>query len=192
MAASSLFVGRLDVDALARVEAAPGFHCIVRTPEVVSILRRVLALSGTVTVALEGNHVVGYATDLPFPPADRWPSAIARELGSIEVAAPWRRRGLATRILSALVEGGRLERHVVVAQCLSWHWDPEGARLALTDYGAMLLRLLAGCGFQRFATDESEVAFHPANFLAARIGASTSAAERAAFASALWVTPRTA
>ena len=76
------------------------------------------------------------------------------ELGSIEVARSARRRGI---------------HH---------HWDSSTASLAYFDYRAMLLRMLARAGFERWPTADPEVD-RPPSFFAVRVGARAPAASLA-------------
>jgi acetoin utilization protein AcuA len=66
-------------------------------------------------------------------------------------------------------EAGYADR-ILVAQALAWHWDLEAAGTSAVGYRGFLRRMLDRAGFRVFATDDPEVADHPASFLAARIG----------------------
>src|SRR5881394_3510660 len=134
---------------------------------------------------IEGLRVAsGFAADLPFAPVEwngqrisrRWEAIPeVRELGAVEVAAPFRNRGVARQLMQAFAEGDRLDPYIVIGEALSWHWDVAAAGNDPWEYRRRLSRLLESAGFQRFATDEPDVTYHPANFLAARIGAATAA-----------------
>jgi acetoin utilization protein AcuA len=185
-------ISRDDLDAM---EISPGFRAIVRSAELRPVLQHVLQLGGAVTAALHDGMLIGYATDLPFVPIEwslgrierRWERLPgARELGSLEVATPYRGRGIAHLVMDSLVAGGRLEPYIVIGEALAWHWDIGAAGVDLWRYRGMLLRLLESAGFAGFDTDDAEIRAHEANFLVARIGAATSAADRSAFREALW------
>src|SRR5262245_9300696 len=45
------------------------------------------------------------------------------ELGSIEVSRDYRHHGLAHRLLTTAFADPAMEREIVIAQGLSWHWD---------------------------------------------------------------------
>jgi len=184
----------LSRDDLEAVEISPGFRAIVRSAELRPVLQHVLELGGAVTAALNDGMLIGYATDLPFVPVDwssgrierRWEHLpAARELGSLEVAAAYRGRGIARLLMDSLVAGRRLEPYIVIGEALAWHWDIRAAGVDLWRYRGMLVGLLESAGFGRFDTDEAEIREHEANFLIARIGAGTSAADRRAFREAL-------
>jgi acetoin utilization protein AcuA len=174
---------------------AAGFSAIVPTAEVIEMFRRSVAIGGTITAALLHDSLVGYAADLPFAPiewngqriARRWEAIPeVRELGAVEVAAPFRNRGIARMLLQAFAEGDRLERYIVIGEALSWHWDVAAAGNDPWEYRRRLSRLLESAGFQRFETDEPDVTYDAANFLAARIGGATAPSSRRAFEEALF------
>src|SRR5256714_10135756 len=126
-------VQRFEVpSAIEGVRVAAGFSAIVPTPQVVEMFRKSVAIGGTITAALLQGEMVGYAADLPFAPVEwngqrivrRWESIPqVRELGAVEVAAPFRDRGIARKLMQAFAEGDRLERSIVIGEALSWHWD---------------------------------------------------------------------
>ena len=196
--AGNLTVQRFET--LSQIEGlrvASGFSAVVPTPEVLAMFGRSLAIGGTITVALLEGALIGYAADLPFAPVEwngqrisrRWEAIPeVRELGAVEVAAPFRNRGVARQLMQAFAEGDRLDPYIVIGEALSWHWDVAAAGNDPWEYRRRLSRLLKSAGFQRFATDEPDVTYHPANFLAARIGAATAASSRRAFEKALFQT----
>jgi GNAT superfamily N-acetyltransferase len=174
-----------------------GFSAIVPTAEVLDMFRKSVAIGGTVTAALLRGALVGYAADLPFAPVEwngqriarRWEAIPqVRELGAVEVAAPFRNQGIARKLMQAFAEGDRLERYIVIGEALCWHWDVAGAGNDPWEYRRRLCRLLESAGFQRFDTDAPDVTYHAANFLAARIGGATAPSSRRAFEEALFQT----
>ena len=177
-----------------RVDIAPGFHAVTRSPELRRVLAEVLELGAVVTAAIDGAVLVGYAVDLPYVPivfegADyprRWQQLPdVRELGALEVARGVRSRGLGHRLLAGMLQGGRLDARIVIGEGLAWHWDAEGRGLGLSECRAALLRLFESADFRRFRTDEPEVAYSPYNFLVARVGPKVPEASRLAFEAAL-------
>jgi acetoin utilization protein AcuA len=180
---------------LDRLRVADGFGAIVRTADVPAMFARTLAARGTITGALHDGVLVGYAADLPFVPIEwdggrvdrRWDGLPeVRELGAVEVAAPFRNRGIARELMRALAAEGRLDRFIVIAEALHWHWDLASAGVDVWEYRRRLMRLLESAGFVRFDTDAPDVAEHAANFLAARIGNGTAPVAQRAFAQALF------
>jgi acetoin utilization protein AcuA len=196
--ARDLIVERFETpSALEGLRVAGGFSAIVPTPAVLEMFRKSVAIGGTVTAALLQGALVGYAADLPFAPVEwngkriarRWEAIPeVRELGAVEVAAPFRNRGIARRLMQAFAEGDRLEHHIVIGEALSWHWDVAAAGNDPWEYRRRLCRLLESAGFQRFDTDAPDVTYDKASFLAARIGGATAPASRRAFEQALFQT----
>jgi acetoin utilization protein AcuA len=179
------------------LSVAGGFSAIVPTAEVLAMFRKSVEIGGTITAARLQGTLVGYAADLPFAPIEwegqrivrRWEAIPdVRELGAVEVAAPFRNRGIARRLMHAFAEGDRLERYIVIGEALSWHWDVARTGNDPWEYRRRLCRLLESAGFRRFATDAPDVTYDPLNFLAARIGLATAPSSRRAFEEALFRT----
>jgi acetoin utilization protein AcuA len=177
-----------------RVDIAPGFCAVTRTPELRAMLTEVLKLGAVVTAALDGAVLVGYVVDLPYLPIvfdgaewqRRWQKLPdVRELGAVEVARGVRGTGLGRSLLAAAVAGPRLDGNILIGEGLAWHWDAEGRGLGLSQCRAALLRLFESTGFRRYRTDEPEVAYSPYNFLVARVGAKVPLDSRLAFEAAL-------
>lgn len=182
------------LEGLSRVDIAPGFHAVTRSPELRGVLSEVLKLGAVVTAALDGAVLVGYAVDLPYLPIvfdgveyrRRWQSLPdVRELGALEVARGVRRAGLGRGLLEAALQSPRLDGRILIGEGLAWHWDAEARGLGLSQCRAALLRLFEGAGFRRYRTDEPEVAYSPYNFLVARVGPKVPEASRLAFEAAL-------
>ncbi|HEY2030119.1 MAG TPA: hypothetical protein VGH20_13020 [Myxococcales bacterium] len=176
------------------VDIAPGFCAVTRSPQLRAMLTEVLTLGAVVTAALDGAVLVGYAVDLPYLPIvfdgdeyqRRWqPLSDVRELGVLEVARGVRGAGLGRGLLAGMLEGGRLDRQIVIGEGLAWHWDVEARGLGLSGCRAALLNLFESAGFRRYRTDEPEVAYSPYNFLVARVGPKVPEASRLAFEGAL-------
>jgi GNAT superfamily N-acetyltransferase len=116
---------------------------------------------------------VGYALIARPDPRERWshPSAPeVRELGMIEVARGWRKRGIGRRLLEACFADGAHDERIVLATAYSWHWDLKGTGLSKAAYREFLSRFFASAGFMRFATNEPNIQEDPANQLFGRIG----------------------
>src|SRR5256885_17144612 len=116
--------------------------------------------------------MVGYGADLPFAPIEwngqrivrRWETIPeVRELGAVEVAAPFRNRGIARKLMQAFAEGDRLERYIVIGEALCWHWDVAAAGNDPWEYRRRLCRLLESAGFPRFAAHAPHGTHHPPN-----------------------------
>jgi len=193
-----LIVERLETRSqIEGLRVAEGFSAIVPSAEVLEMFRNSVAIGGTITAARVQGVLVGYAADLPFAPIEwqgqrivrRWEAIPeVRELGAVEVAGPFRNRGIARKLMQAFAEGERLERYIVIGEALCWHWDVAAAGNDPWEYRRRLCRLLESAGFQRFATNAPDVTYDPANFLAARIGVATAPSSRRAFQDALFQT----
>jgi GNAT superfamily N-acetyltransferase len=103
------------------------------------------------------------------------------EVGAVEVAAGWRRRGIGSALLRFAVAAEPFRDLVLVAFGLAWHWDLEGSGLTAMAYRRGLLRSLETAGFEELATDDPEIAYDPANLFAARVGDRVPPERRALF-----------
>ncbi len=147
---------------------------------------------GHVVIAVHDEvTIVGYIA--MHPPADfsRWgPLHLGDliELGGIEVSRNWRRCGVARHLLQALLDTGAYEDKIVIAEALRWCWDLDETGLSVTQYRQMLLHLFGQFGFERYLTDDPEIADFPGNALAARIGPRARPESIAWFKNALFLT----
>jgi acetoin utilization protein AcuA len=163
----------------APVRIAGDFGAIVRSAEMPSLLGRIAAADGIVLAAVDGDELRGYATVVPSSAlaAERWENLPhTYELGSMEVARSSRESGIGTALLSKLAATLPLEHILLFARGLVHHWDASLAALAPSGYRLMLLRMLGRAGFQRWETDDPEIAEHPPSFLAVRAGLEAPAA----------------
>ncbi|QZA33626.1 GNAT family N-acetyltransferase [Hydrogenibacillus sp. N12] len=128
---------------------------------------------GRVIVARDGRTIVGYVTFHHPDPLERWAEARdprILELGGIEVAPPYRRSGIAKRLLRVAFQAPEMEDYLVYSTEYYWHWDLRGTGLDVWDYGRLMERLMGTVGLERMATDDPDIAAHPANALMVRIG----------------------
>jgi acetoin utilization protein AcuA len=183
---------------LRQVDVAPGFFAITRTDRLREAFDDVLGIGAVITAAIDRSVVIGYAIDLPFVPIAieggelkrRWQSVPdAHELGAIEVARPFRGSGIGRRLLDEVVAQPQLDGRILIAEGLEWHWDLEAFHVSAGERRERLLALFSGAGFQRYDTDETEVAYSEPNFLAARVGPAVSEESRRAFQAALCANP---
>jgi acetoin utilization deacetylase AcuC-like enzyme/GNAT superfamily N-acetyltransferase len=180
---------RCPASLLRRLEVDPGIHAFVRDPgEEREVLARIAEEpAGEVVVAHtpEGT-LVGYVALLDPEPGTRFASLPGLlEVGAIEVAAGWRRGGVASALLRFAVEPDPFEDLILIASGLAWHWDLEQSGLSAVAYRRVLARVFEAAGFETLRTDEPEVAYHPANLFVARTGSRVPPARRAAFTSRL-------
>jgi acetoin utilization deacetylase AcuC-like enzyme len=174
---------------LRRLEVDPGIHAFVRAPEQErEVLARIAEEpSGEVVVAhTPEGVVVAYVAVLEPEPGTRFASLPGLlEVGAIEVAAGWRRGGVAGALLRFAVEPDPFEDLILIASGLAWHWDLEQSGLTAVAYRRVLRRVFEVAGFEAYRTDEPEIAYHPANLFVARIGSRVPPARRALFTSRL-------
>lgn len=143
-----------------------------------------------VSVALaheDGPLVVGYAAFHSSGTAASGSGGAADEvieLGALEVAPAYRRRGIASGLLHATCDGGRFDAAVVYARLYAWHYDLGRTGLGPLAYRRFLKRLYGGVGLQPVATTSAgDVAdAHGTDLIMARRGPSASHASVSAFA----------
>ena len=89
--------------------------------------------AGRLVVARSGKDIVGYVVIASRDPHERWGHASAPkllELGFIEVARGWRKRGIGRKLLHACFADRALDDQIVLATAYAWHWDLEGTQLS--------------------------------------------------------------
>lgn len=162
---------RCPLSLVRRMRIAEGMHAFARTAE------REMALLRRIAAAPENNLVLAHTPDgeivgeLTLAPAEgRFHDMDWLYEAAIEVAPAWRGEGLAEELLRFAFEPASVERLIVIALGLSWHWDLGGTGLSLAEYRERLLRLFRVAGFQEYPTDDEEVLAAGGNLLMARIG----------------------
>lgn len=63
-----------------------------------------------------------------------------------------------------------MEEYIVISTEYYWHWDLEGTGLNVWKYKEIMKKVMGSAGMDVYATDDPEIASHPANMLMARIG----------------------
>jgi len=154
-----------------RLRVAPGMHAFTRSDE------RELALLARIAARPENNLVIAHTADgeivgeVTLAPAEgRWGAVDGLYELAIEVAPAWRGAGLGEALLRFTFEPGYVERLIVIALGVSWHWDLAGTGLSPWAYRDQLIRLLSTVGFRPVHTDDPDIAAGEANVLLARIG----------------------
>jgi acetoin utilization deacetylase AcuC-like enzyme/GNAT superfamily N-acetyltransferase len=162
---------RCPASVVRRMRVAEGMHAFARTPErEAQLLRRIAALP-------ENNLVIAHTpegeivAELTLAPAEgRWFGIDWLYEAAIEVAAEWRGSGLGEALLRFAFAPKYVERLIVIALGLSWHWDLEAAHLTPLAYRDMLTRLFGSAGFEVYSTDDEEIRAGAGNVLLARVG----------------------
>lgn len=117
--------------------------------------------------------IVGYATFLYPDPLEHWSKGNMEdllELGAIEIAAPYRKFGLAKTLLQVSFQDPAMENYIVISTEYYWHWDLKGTGLSVWEYRDVMEKVMAAAHLRWVATDDPEITSHPANCLMARIG----------------------
>jgi acetoin utilization protein AcuA len=103
------------------------------------------------------------------------------EMGALEVSRNFRQVGLAHAMIQETLSDVFFEWKIAYMNGFSWHWDLDGTRLGMTQYGKMMLRLLKKHGFQEYYTNEPNIALREENLFMARIGSRVSEQDRKRF-----------
>ena len=148
-------------------------------------LERLEATGGTLCLALfRKRSIIGYAVIAPPSRSSRWSrvdSLPILELKAVEVAWPFRKRGIAGHLLSCLFSGSAFDDQIVYLSAYAWLWDTVYTELSCNAYREMLMRLYARFDFKSLQTNEPNVCLKPENIFMARIGKNISSNNRERF-----------
>lgn len=128
---------------------------------------------GRIIIARIDDLVVGYVTYLHPDPLESWSDAGMEdliELGAIEVAAPYRSRGVSKALLEVSFMDPFMENYIVFSTEYYWHWDLKEMGMDVWEYRKMMEKMMGSAGLKWVATDDPEICAHPANCLMVRIG----------------------
>ncbi len=126
------------------------------------------------TVAVVEDQIVGFLL-LSFPhPQSRWsrgaPGGLY-EVGALEVARPWRGRGVGTGLIRTALTP-RWEERILLASLDPEEWDTRGTALTKTAYRQMLLSLFRRGGFAEYPLLlDPGLSHDPASLFLVRVGA---------------------
>lgn len=129
--------------------------------------------NANVTLALEGENIVGFGVLNHPEEGDRWQEMVPglmMEVKAIEICRRFRSNGIAGRILELLMNSPAVEDMIVYMVGYSWTWDLDGTAKSALAYRKMLIRLFEPFGFQEFQTNEPNICLKPENLFMARIG----------------------
>jgi acetoin utilization deacetylase AcuC-like enzyme/GNAT superfamily N-acetyltransferase len=165
---------RCPASVVARMRVATGMHAFARSSE------REHALLERIAGQPENDLVIAHTPEgeivgeVSLAPADgRWFGVDGLYEAAIEVAPDWRSAGLGETLLRFAFERPYVERLIVLAFGLSWHWDLAGSGISAFEYRDRLTRLFKTAGFEVYSTDDPEVLSAEANVLVARVGRET-------------------
>lgn len=172
------------------IRPAREFAAIVDSERLPGVVATVLEAGGQVIAALHDDELIGYAS-IVRPTPIRWMDRrlVRRwddlegllELGALEVARPYRGRGLGARIATAIAEDLRLDEAVLFGIGVVHHWDLHWSSTTPLLHRRRLAATLRHAGMSPRTTADPEVSMHPANALFARIGPRVSPTLHAAF-----------
>ena len=154
-----------------RLRADDGLRAFAHHPEGEYRLLLNLARNPECALALaytESGEIVGQVT---LAPADAWWQGLASTYEiAVEVSLPWRRLGIARQLLTLALELRTLERMILLAMGLCWHWDTAGLDLGPLRYRRLIAQLFAHHNFVEYRTAEPNIRDDPANILLVRMG----------------------
>ena len=131
-------------------------------------------LNANVTLALEGENIIGFGVLNHPDDGDRWqemtPPGLMMEVKAIEICRRFRSSGIATSILNLLLTSPSVESMIIYMVGYSWTWDLDGTGKSALAYRTMLIRLFEPFGFQELQTNEPNICLKPENLFMARIG----------------------
>ena len=129
--------------------------------------------NANVTLALEGENIVGFGVLNHPDEGDRWREmkpGLMMEVKAIEICRRFRSCGIAGKILELLMHSPAVEEMIVYMVGYSWTWDLDGTDISALAYRKMLIRLFEPFGFQEFQTNEPNICLKPENLFMARVG----------------------
>ncbi len=134
-------------------------------------------VNANVTLALEGDNIIGFGVLNHPDEGDRWQEmgpGLMMEVKAIEICRRFRSSGIAADILNLLMTSPAVENMIVYMVGYSWTWDLDGTGNSALAYRTMLIRLFEPFGFQELQTNEPNICLKPENLFMARIGQSVS------------------
>ena len=129
--------------------------------------------NANVTLAIEGNNIVGFGVLNHPDEGDRWQAlepGLMMEVKAIEVCRRYRSHGIASKILEYLVASPIAEALIIYMVGYSWTWDLDGTGKSALDYRKMLIRLFEPFGLQELQTNEANICLKSENLFMARVG----------------------
>lgn len=166
-----IFTDRAVPSLVSRLDAHPQLVSFARTPEREKQLLRTIAEDPESNLSLAHTPAGVIVAQVSIVPAEgRWADLPEVYEVGIEVARDWRAAGIGPQLLKFAFERKTIERMIVLALGLSWHWDLEGEGLSVGGYRDMLARLFATVGFHEERTDDPEINHAEGNILLVRAG----------------------
>ena len=129
--------------------------------------------NSNVTLALEGENIIGFGGLNHPDEGDRWMElrpGLMMEVKAIEICRRYRSHGIASKILESLVDSPIAEALIIYMVGYSWTWDLDGSGKSALDYRKMLIRLFEPFGLQELQTNEPNICLKTENLFMARVG----------------------
>lgn len=166
--------GPVSPESLKKHSFHPGLTAFRRPREQQEAITEIAQLpEGRIIITRKATEIVAYVTFLYPDPLEYWSEGNMKdllELGAIEVAAPYRKYGVARALLNTAFMDSFMENYIVISTEYYWHWDLKGTGLSIWEYRDVMEKVMSSAGLEWFATDDPEITAHPANCLMARIG----------------------
>ena len=141
-------------------------------------------VNANVTLALEGENIIGFGVLNHPDEGDRWQEmepGLMMEVKAIEICRRYRSCGIAGKILELLMHPSIVEKLIVYMVGYSWTWDLDGTGKSALAYRNMLIRLFEPLGLQELQTNEPNICLKSENLFMARIGRCVSAENKKKF-----------
>jgi len=131
------------------------------------------APGGELTVAIVEERIVGFVLlSLPHPQS-RWGSRALPglyEVAALEVARPWRGKGIGTTLLRTAL-GPQWDERILLASLDPEEWDTLASGRSKSSYGQMLLNLFRRADFAEYPVSlEPGLTHDPASLFLVRVG----------------------
>jgi acetoin utilization protein AcuA len=139
-----------------------------------SLRRRAAEEDANVVLAVtDKENIIGFGV-LAYPePDQRWARLepkVMMEVKAIEVARDWRRMGVGSVLVKAMLSHPRVEEKIIYFVGFTWTWDLRWTKLTPSQYRKMMIRLFRPFQFNECKTNEPNLCLDADNLFMCRIG----------------------
>ncbi len=139
-----------------------------------SLRRRAAEEDANVVLAVtDKENIIGFGV-LAYPePDQRWARLepkVMMEVKAIEVARDWRRMGVGSVLVKAMLSHPRVEEKIIYFVGFTWTWDLRWTKLTASQYRKMMIRLFRPFQFNECKTNEPNICLDADNLFMCRIG----------------------
>ena len=150
----------------------PGFRSLYTRSA--SLRRRAAEEDANVVLAVtDKENIIGFGV-LAYPePDQRWARLepkVMMEVKAIEVARDWRRMGVGSVLVKAMLSHPRVEEKIIYFVGFTWTWDLRWTKLTASQYRKMMIRLFQPFQFNECKTNEPNICLDADNLFMCRIG----------------------